>query len=57
MTHQTKHTKGKEKKTVESLDMFIRMTILGLEANMINSYARTIGKEIKKLYEERYGEL
>lgn len=46
----------REKKTVESLDMFIRMTILGLQANMINHYARVIGNEIKKLYEERYGE-
>lgn len=50
-------SKKKEEKTVESLDMFIRMTILGLQANMINPYVKTIGNELKKLYEERYGEI
>ncbi len=55
----TSHPKtiGREKKTVESLDMFIRMAILGLQANMVNSYAKTLGNELQKLYEERYGEI
>lgn len=46
-----------EKKTVESLDMFIRMTILGLQENMINPYAKVLGNELLKLYEERYGKI
>lgn len=57
MPNKQPKTIGREKKTVESLDMFIRMTILGLQANMINSYAKTLGNELQKLYEERYGEI
>ena len=52
MTQLKDKGRVREKKTVESLDTFIRMIILGFLAN---PYHRNIGEEMKKLYEERYG--
>ena len=42
------------KKTARNLDMFIRMTILGLMAN--KNYPG-LGKVLKKSYEETFGNL
>lgn len=46
----------KKKKTVKTLDVFIRMVMLGLMSNM-RPEMRKLGNLIKKNYEETFGEI
>lgn len=54
MTTKQNEGKGKKEKTVINLDIFIRMTILGL---MCNPNYSDLGKIIKKTYEELFGKI